>query len=191
MGFTSRTAPPGTAQHLAERCQDDSCPRLPCRMFKLGYESAHGKGYEDGYADGYGAGYSAGYGAGFSAGVALGHPERATAHADRRSHVLIGLAVPALWLLSLWVHPFGRCWRCRGRRIVMRRGRKRPRPVRVCKGVGRPQRTGSARSEPGPALPAPQVRLHLHQPLDAVQLAAFIARQQQPAIEDPGPEPDA
>ena len=31
----------GTAQHLAEQCRDDDCPRLPCRMFKAGYR----KGY--------------------------------------------------------------------------------------------------------------------------------------------------
>ena len=61
------------------------------------------------------------------------------------NHVLIGLAVLALWLLSLWVHPFGKCIRCRGRRVVMRGSKKRPRPVRcrVCKGIGRRQRIGS------------------------------------------------
>ncbi|HTX85619.1 MAG TPA: hypothetical protein VME44_25825 [Streptosporangiaceae bacterium] len=66
MGFTRMSAPGGTAQHLAEFCKDELCPRLPCRMFKSGYE----KGYQDGYAVGYAAGYSAGFGAGFSSGVA-------------------------------------------------------------------------------------------------------------------------
>jgi hypothetical protein len=70
MGFTSRTAQPGTAQHMAEHCKDAGCLRLPCRMFKAGYRKGYEEGYEDGYAAGYGAGYSAGYGAGFSAGVA-------------------------------------------------------------------------------------------------------------------------
>jgi len=60
-------------------------------------------------------------------------------------HVFIAFAVVAVWLLSLWVRPFGKCIRCRGRRVVMRGSKKRPRPVRcrVCKGIGRRQRIGS------------------------------------------------
>jgi hypothetical protein len=67
------------------------------------------------------------------------------------NHVLIAFALVSAWLLSLWVHPFGKCPRCRGRRVVIN-GRKRkpnpkrpPRPVRCkrCKGVGRRQRPGS------------------------------------------------
>jgi hypothetical protein len=60
-------------------------------------------------------------------------------------HVLIGLAVLAAWLLSLWVHPFGKCIRCRGRRVIIRGSKKRPRAVRcrMCKGIGRRQRIGS------------------------------------------------
>ncbi len=60
-------------------------------------------------------------------------------------HVLIAFAIVVLWLLSLWVHPFGKCPRCRGRRSVIKGSKKRPRPVRcrVCKGIGRRQRTGS------------------------------------------------
>lgn len=45
------------------------------------------------------------------------------------------------WLLSLYVHPFGRCLRCRGRGAVIRGRRARPCPV--CKGSKRRQRTGS------------------------------------------------
>jgi hypothetical protein len=58
---------------------------------------------------------------------------------------LIGFAVLALWLASLRAHPFGRCWRCHGRRMVIRGSKRRRRPVRcrVCKGIGRRQRTGS------------------------------------------------
>jgi hypothetical protein len=61
------------------------------------------------------------------------------------SHVLIAFAVFAGWLGSLWVHPFGKCPRCRGRRVVIKGTQKRPRPVqcRVCNGVGRRQRPGS------------------------------------------------
>lgn len=59
--------------------------------------------------------------------------------------VLIAFTIAAAWLLSLWVHPFGKCPRCRGRRSVIKGSKKRPRPVRcrVCKGVGRRQRVGS------------------------------------------------
>lgn len=60
---------------------------------------------------------------------------------------LIGFALLALWLFSLYVHPFGRCPRCRGERMVVRpsSGKRKPRPVscRTCKGVGRRQRPGS------------------------------------------------
>ena len=56
-------------------------------------------------------------------------------------HILIGFAVAALWVLSLLVHPFGRCWLCRGRRVRIRRGRARRCPA--CKGCGRRQRLGS------------------------------------------------
>jgi hypothetical protein len=61
------------------------------------------------------------------------------------NHVLISLAILAVWLLSLWVHPFGKCPRCHGKRMVIKRSSKRPRPVqcRVCKGIGRRQQTGS------------------------------------------------
>ena len=70
MGIGSRIAQVGTAQHLAEQCKGEACPRLPCRMWKDGYRKGYDKGWEEGYAAGYGAGYSAGYGAGYAAGVA-------------------------------------------------------------------------------------------------------------------------
>jgi hypothetical protein len=60
MGYFSKTAQPGTAQHLAERCTDDGCQRLPCRMFKAGYDT----GFEDGAAAAYGMAYAAGFAAG-------------------------------------------------------------------------------------------------------------------------------
>ncbi len=72
MGYATRTAPGGTAQHMAEQCKDETCPRLPCRMFKAGYEEGYRKGWDEGYAAGYGAGFSAGYSAGFSAGFSAG-----------------------------------------------------------------------------------------------------------------------
>ena len=36
---------------------------------------------------------------------------------------LIGAAILAAWVLSLLVHPFGRCWLCRGGRVRVK-GRK-------------------------------------------------------------------
>ena len=53
--------------------------------------------------------------------------------------ILIGIAIVALWLLSLWVHPFGRCPRCKGKRMVLKGSERKPRSVqcRKCKGVGR------------------------------------------------------
>ena len=64
MGLYSRLTEPGTSQHLAEHCRDEWCQRLPCRMWKDGYE----RGYEDGQSAGYASGYAAGYSAGYSAG---------------------------------------------------------------------------------------------------------------------------
>jgi hypothetical protein len=61
-------------------------------------------------------------------------------------HVTLKLVLWALlgivfWLLSLLIKPFGRCWRCRGRGILIR-GR-RSRKCWACRGKGRRQRTGS------------------------------------------------
>lgn len=65
-------------------------------------------------------------------------------------HVLIAAAAAALWVLSLYVRPFGACPRCHGRGVITRGkpkpGRKTPpRTARCarCKGVGRRQRPGS------------------------------------------------
>ena len=75
MAWTSTTrtgATRGNNDHLAETCEDELCPRLPCRMFKDGYRKGYDRGYEDGYAAGYRDGYSAGFAAGYSAGYAAG-----------------------------------------------------------------------------------------------------------------------
>jgi hypothetical protein len=52
-------------QHEYALCQDEDCPRFPCRVFKEGYAA----GYRAGHAAGYAEGYTEGYGEGFSAGV--------------------------------------------------------------------------------------------------------------------------
>lgn len=55
--------------------------------------------------------------------------------------ILIGALAVTGWLGSLYVHPFGRCSRCRGRRVTG--GSKRTRLCRSCGGSGRQQRRGS------------------------------------------------
>jgi len=69
-GTTRAGATRGSNDHLAETCEDELCPRLPCRMFKDGYRKGYDRGYADGYRDGYSAGYAAGWSAGFTAGMA-------------------------------------------------------------------------------------------------------------------------
>jgi hypothetical protein len=74
---------------------------------------------------------------------------------------LIAAGMFTAWVLSLYVYPFGKCWRCRGRRVIIRGGckacrwllgdskRKRkakpPKAVTCpsCNGIGRGQRPGS------------------------------------------------
>jgi hypothetical protein len=53
-------AAPVRNPHLAEDCDDEFCPRLPCRMFKEGIRRGDEKGYDEGFAAGFAAGYSAG-----------------------------------------------------------------------------------------------------------------------------------
>lgn len=72
MGFTSSTAPGGTSQHLAEFCKDETCPRLPCRMWKAGYAKGYDEGYRTGWMDGEAAGFSAGFAAGIAAAAQSG-----------------------------------------------------------------------------------------------------------------------
>jgi hypothetical protein len=67
------------------------------------------------------------------------------------SHILVAFAVFSGWLLSLWVHPFGKCPRCRGERVVIKGSKRKPNPKRPpkpvqckrCRGIGRRQRPGS------------------------------------------------
>jgi DnaJ-class molecular chaperone len=59
--------------------------------------------------------------------------------------VLLVLLAAAVWVLSLYVHPFGPCPRCHGEGRIWRGSKTRPRPVTCpkCKGVKRRQRPGS------------------------------------------------
>ena len=56
---------------------------------------------------------------------------------------LIAVAVVTIWVLSLLVHPFGRCWLCRGKGNLRRKGRRRAPKCPLCKGMKRRQRLGS------------------------------------------------
>jgi hypothetical protein len=55
--------------------------------------------------------------------------------------LIVGLAI-AGWLASLYVRPFGRCLRCRGRRVITGAS-GRPRRCPSCGATGRQQRLGS------------------------------------------------
>jgi hypothetical protein len=67
----------------------------------------------------------------------------AGSHLDVPRTVLLVLAVAGVWLLSLLVRPFGRCWRCWGRRVLIVKGRRKARKCWASEGTGRRQRTGS------------------------------------------------
>jgi len=59
------------------------------------------------------------------------------------AHFLIAFAIAVVWILSLVVHPFGRCWLCAGRGNIRRKRKRRAPKCLLCKGVGRRQRFGS------------------------------------------------
>jgi hypothetical protein len=50
-------------------------------------------------------------------------------------HILIAFAITDAWLLSLYVRPFGRCWRCGGRGNLHRKGSRRAPVCPACKGM--------------------------------------------------------
>ena len=58
-------------------------------------------------------------------------------------HILIAFAIAVIWIGSLYVKPFGKCWRCRGRGNVHRPGRRRAPVCPRCHGRRRQQRFGS------------------------------------------------
>ena len=51
-------------------CNDDSCPRFPCRVYREGFVDGYHKGWDDGYQEGYAKGYADGYNIGFGDGLA-------------------------------------------------------------------------------------------------------------------------
>lgn len=58
------------------------------------------------------------------------------------AHILAVIGALAVWAGSLYLRPFGRCPRCRGRGHIKRGPRRRPVCPR-CKGRRRAQRLGS------------------------------------------------
>ena len=56
-------------QHEYQTCDDEDCPRFPCRVYREGFANGRAVGYAEGYGTGYAEGYSDGYQEGFSAGV--------------------------------------------------------------------------------------------------------------------------
>jgi DnaJ-class molecular chaperone len=58
------------------------------------------------------------------------------------SHILLAIAALAVWVGSLYVHPFGRCRKCKGTGHIKKGPRRRPVCPR-CKGRRRVQRRGS------------------------------------------------
>jgi hypothetical protein len=58
-------------------------------------------------------------------------------------HILLAFAAAIIWVGSLYVKPFGRCWRCGGKGNLHRKGSRRAPVCPLCKGMKRRQRTGS------------------------------------------------
>ncbi len=56
---------------------------------------------------------------------------------------LIVSAAAVAWVLSLYLKPFGKCWACRGKGNIRRKGRRRAPKCWLCKGARRRQRAGS------------------------------------------------
>jgi hypothetical protein len=59
--------PARSAEHLAEDCRDDDCPRFPCVMWRKGFAAGYRRGYDQGFEEGYAAGYADGYAKGLAA----------------------------------------------------------------------------------------------------------------------------
>jgi len=58
--------------HEYTSCDDDDCPRFPCRVYKEGRRDGKIEGFQLGYAKGYAEGYRKGYDAGYKTGFAEG-----------------------------------------------------------------------------------------------------------------------
>jgi hypothetical protein len=58
-------------------------------------------------------------------------------------HILIAFAVAVIWIGSLCVKPFGRCWLCLGKGYLHLKHSRRAPVCPLCKGMKRRQRLGS------------------------------------------------
>jgi hypothetical protein len=95
-------------------------------------------------------GYTAGYGAGFAAGAASAAPSYNAVILVAAGHVgagglvrlaLVLAAIAVIYAVVVLVRPVGRCPRCHGRRVIVRRAR--PRSFARCEGHGRVPRPGA------------------------------------------------
>ena len=64
-------------------------------------------------------------------------------HAALVIQFLIAAGLVAVWVLTLLVKPFGRCWLCGGKDNLRRPGSSRAPVCPLCHGMKRRQRTGS------------------------------------------------
>ena len=49
--------------------------------------------------------------------------------------VLLIIVIAAVWVLTLLVRPFGKCWLCRGKRVRVVKGRRKARKCWACKDI--------------------------------------------------------
>ena len=66
-------------------------------------------------------------------------------------HILIAFAIAAAWIGSLYVKPFGKCWRCGGKGNLHRKGSRRAPVCPRCKGRKRGQRPRLAAPSTAPS----------------------------------------
>jgi hypothetical protein len=58
---------PARDDHDYRECEDEDCPRFPCKVYKEGWRDCWPAAYEKGRIDGYGEGYDQGFPDGIAA----------------------------------------------------------------------------------------------------------------------------
>ena len=59
-----------TQEHRYQLCQDGSCQRFACRVYRDGFREGYGAGHGAGRAEGEAIGYATGHADGYAAGAA-------------------------------------------------------------------------------------------------------------------------